>query len=207
MRVPPISMLHSILFDEEQCLMFLFHHGAFYTSRECESCHIPMIYYQTQKAFKCPKKHCRKTMSFKANSFFSHCRLPCSQVLHLAYLWLSKASMSTTQDHTGHTKQTICDYFKYFRELVSSFPMQEERMIGGDGVIVELDGAKLGKRKYNKGHHVEGVWILGGVERTPERKTFFCASFGSKCRNSNATDYMICRIWIHCPYGLLAKLF
>ena len=46
-------------------------------------------------------------------------------------------------------------------------------MIGGEGIVVEIDEAKLGKRKYNRGHWVEGVWILGGVERTPERRTFF----------------------------------
>ena len=30
--------------------------------------------------------------------------------------------------------------------------------------------SKFGKRKYNKGHHVEGVWVLGMVERTPRRR-------------------------------------
>ena len=44
--------------------------------------------------------------------------------------------------------------------------------IGGPGVIVELDESKFGKRKYHRGHRVEGVWVLGGVERTPERRCF-----------------------------------
>jgi transposase-like protein len=42
--------------------------------------------------------------------------------------------------------------------------------IGGDDVIVEIDESKFGKRKYNRGHHVEGVWVLGMVERTNERR-------------------------------------
>ena len=45
-------------------------------------------------------------------------------------------------------------------------------IIGGPGVIVEVDEAKFGKRKDNRGHYVEGVWIFGGVERTEERKVF-----------------------------------
>jgi transposase-like protein len=37
---------------------------------------------------------------------------------------------------------------------------------------VEVDESKFGKRKFNQGHRVDGVWVLGGVERTQERKLF-----------------------------------
>jgi transposase-like protein len=37
---------------------------------------------------------------------------------------------------------------------------------------VQIDESKFGKRKYNRGHHVDGVWVVGGVEKTPERKVF-----------------------------------
>ncbi|OAD70990.1 hypothetical protein PHYBLDRAFT_73821 [Phycomyces blakesleeanus NRRL 1555(-)] len=39
-------------------------------------------------------------------------------------------------------------------------------------VIVEIDESKFGKRKYHQGHRVEGVWVLGSIEKTAERKTF-----------------------------------
>lgn len=47
-----------------------------------------------------------------------------------------------------------------------------DQIIGGPGIVVEIDGTKLGKRKYHCGHWVEGAWILVGVERTEERKVF-----------------------------------
>jgi transposase-like protein len=37
-------------------------------------------------------------------------------------------------------------------------------------VIIEIDEAKFGKRKFNKGHRVDGVWVLGMVERTEKRR-------------------------------------
>lgn len=42
----------------------------------------------------------------------------------------------------------------------------------GNRIIVEVDESKFGKRKSHKGHRMEGVWVVGGVERTPERKIF-----------------------------------
>lgn len=37
--------------------------------------------------------------------------------------------------------------------------------LGGPGVDhVQIDESKFGKRKYNRGHRVEGVWVLGLVE-------------------------------------------
>lgn len=40
-----------------------------------------------------------------------------------------------------------------------------QQQIGGPGIIVEIDEAKLGKKKYNKGRVLRGQWIFGGIER------------------------------------------
>ena len=37
--------------------------------------------------------------------------------------------------------------------------------LGGPGVIVEIDEAKFGKRKYHRGNYRAGMWVLGGVDR------------------------------------------
>ncbi|KCZ77845.1 hypothetical protein H311_01137, partial [Anncaliia algerae PRA109] len=42
-----------------------------------------------------------------------------------------------------------------------------EIKIGGPGIQVQLDESKFGKRKYNRGRRIEGVWVFGGVEKTP----------------------------------------
>ncbi|GFT08100.1 DDE_Tnp_IS1595 domain-containing protein [Nephila pilipes] len=42
---------------------------------------------------------------------------------------------------------------------------ETSEIIGGVGKIVEIDESKFEKRKYNRGHRVEGQWVFGGVER------------------------------------------
>ena len=47
--------------------------------------------------------------------------------------------------------------------------------MGEKGIAVETDESKFYKRKYNRGRGVDGVWVLGMVERTPERRiNLFC---------------------------------
>ena len=108
----------------------------------------------------------------KKGSFFGNMNLSCSTVLHLAWIWLGNNPARFMELTAGSHPQTICNLRERLRQLVSDSVEAEDVMIGGDGVIVEIDETKLGKRKYNRGHRVEGVWVVGGVERTPERKVF-----------------------------------
>lgn len=39
-------------------------------------------------------------------------------------------------------------------------------IIAGEEKVVDIDEAKIGKKKCNKRQFVEGQWILGGIERS-----------------------------------------
>jgi hypothetical protein len=50
--------------------------------------------------------------------------------------------------------------------------LEEQSVIGGEGMVVEIDGTKMGKRNNNRGHSVDGIWVVSGFERAAERKIF-----------------------------------
>lgn len=62
-------------------------------------------------------------------------------------------------------KRTAVDWNNFCREVVVFSSFQTQLQIGGHGIIVEIDESKIGKRKYHRGHPVEGQWVFGGVER------------------------------------------
>lgn len=55
----------------------------------------------------------------------------------------------------------------------------------GPGKIIEIDEAKIGKRKYNKGRIIQGQWVFRSIERNT-KKSFHFARIKSKYRNTLA---------------------
>ena len=167
---PSITELHDVLFDEQTCIQFLFNNGIIDIPSRCSACNSFMK--QEGKLFRCRSKSCRKSVSIFHSSFFSNSRLKCNEAMFLLYLFHAKVSSTSIHMMTGHSVHTIAEYKRYYMQLLASDLDDEDAVIGGQDVIVEIDESKLGKRKYNRGHRVNGVWILVGVEKTPERRMF-----------------------------------
>jgi hypothetical protein len=83
--------------------------------------------------------------------------------MRLGYFWLNRIPVTSIVTMSGCSSHTVCAFNEYFRQLTADSLDITNCMIGGPGVIVEVDESKLGKRKYHRGHAVEGVWIVGGI--------------------------------------------
>jgi transposase-like protein len=122
--------------------------------------------------FRCSKKNCRREFSMRKHTFFFESQLGCHEIMNLGLLWLNRVSVKSATGLTGHSPRIVCDFFGHFRHLVAATLTEEDQLIGGPDIHVQIDESKFGKRKYNVGHRVEGAWIVGGVEETEERRVF-----------------------------------
>jgi ISXO2-like transposase domain len=168
--LPTYISLTDIFNDEAECIRFLLEREVFYQVNQCDECGAEVTL--SGKAYQCKRRKCRKKVSLLRGSIFANSKLSCNKVLHLGYLWLVGCSHKTIMDTTGFSKPTITKFLEYFRQLVGCALDADDMVIGGPGVVVEIDESKFGKRKYHRGHHVEGVWVVGGVERTNQRLMF-----------------------------------
>jgi hypothetical protein len=168
--LPPLSTLSTILFDEQKCLQFLLDERILYNRELCQLCSSEVRI--EGKVWRCKNRQCRKKFSLLHESFFAKSKLKCCEMLLLCYLWLAKASYSTIIALTGHSSATVTEFMGHCRSLVFESLDDQDDMIGGPGIVVEIDESKFGKRKYHRGHPVEGVWVLGGIERTDAKKVF-----------------------------------
>ena len=71
----------------------------------------------------------------------------------------------------GWAQQTVADWVSFSREVLEFHCTELRGKIGGVGLTVEIDESKFGKRKYSRGHLVEGQWVFGGICR--ETRDFF----------------------------------
>jgi hypothetical protein len=97
--------------------------------------------------FRCNKRTCRTEISIRKNSFFAQSKLPCSKILKLGWLWLNKVPITSICSMIGHGTATVVSFMKFYRQLVEGILDPEDDTIGGEGVVVEIDEAKFGKRK------------------------------------------------------------
>ncbi|KAL7723132.1 hypothetical protein ACLKA6_012432 [Drosophila palustris] len=77
------------------------------------------------------------------------------------------------------SRQSVIDWKNFLREVYIDWSVTNSRpKLGGVGKVVEIDEAKVGKRKYNCGRVVEGQWLFGGIER--ESGDFFIVPVESR---------------------------
>ncbi|KAF9744822.1 hypothetical protein NGRA_3565, partial [Nosema granulosis] len=92
------------------------------------------------------------------------------KILQIIELWMQKASINLISYILRINKKAIKKLITRISEIIVPRYYNLLDKIGGDNMIVEIDESKFGKRKYHRGHHVEGVWILGLVERSAKKR-------------------------------------
>lgn len=171
--LPTIRKFNSMFPNEEACVQYLLSKEVFYSTINCPGCEKPMKRYEKDLVFRCTSFSCKgRRLSMKLHTFFFKSNLKCVEILELALYWLHGVSVTSSTSLTGFSSHTVSDFYNHFRQLVSSAIDEEHVTIGGPEIVVEIDETKLGKRKYNRGHRVDGVWVLVGIERTETRKMF-----------------------------------
>lgn len=140
--VPAIHDLCNVLFNEEECIIWLLELGIISTDIICSKCGYSMKRFKN--ILRCRQKGCRKSISLYKGTFFAHSHLTCNEMMHFAYLWLTKCTSDTIRCQTGHSTKTVTSYCKHFRQLVASTLDNDDEIIGGEGIVIQIDETKMG---------------------------------------------------------------
>ena len=106
----------------------------------------------------------QQKISLRSDSILSRRKLTYRQFIDLLYEFSRGSSISEAATAVGLSIPTVRSLFNEIRERMAE-EITTTPKIGGPGRIVEIDEAKFGKQKYQRGRIVQGSWVLGGVER------------------------------------------
>lgn len=178
-----------LIYNKEELTEFLIQHGILANTIKCSSCgkdvniNKETLMYRCRKRYMIKNKHKKKISkqcNFKKNAklgtWFNNGQLDIATVCKIisCFLLLPQPREKDTQEETGTLQIIVIDWFYFCREVCVFWADKNSKKLGGPGKVVELEEAKIGRQKYNRGRFVKGEWIFAGYEH--ESKKIFITS-------------------------------
>ena len=113
---------------------------------------------------------CRGTACIRHGSWF---QLTILEIIAITYDILRRNYAYQIENELNLSDHTVADWDMFCSETMLEFLEGSSQKIGGPKQIVEIDESKVGRRKYNTGHYVQGHWVFGSVERGSGRIFLF----------------------------------
>lgn len=161
--------------DDIQLKNILISHKIINDETECLKCKAKvkvgnsLMYrcYNRVAVSKKKKRKCEWQASARVGTFFSNSHVPTEKLFKLItfVLFHNPPRQEFLVKNLSISSRTVVDWYSFMREVFEFDVRRNSVRLGGPGKIVEIDEAKFGKRKYNRGRIVEGQWVLGAVER------------------------------------------
>uniref|UniRef100_A0A915DU89 Transposase n=1 Tax=Ditylenchus dipsaci TaxID=166011 RepID=A0A915DU89_9BILA len=159
------SKLDRLSENSDDLLSFLDVHGIVSLTRRCGKCGKDGMSYNErpngQIRFRCGKailpggKKCNREEGLLAGSFMTDTKLPVIVISKYIFMWLSGQEQMKIAEEVGISKVASVHWNKFCRQVVYWSVKNRASPVGGLG-DVEIDESKFGKRKYNRGHRVDG---------------------------------------------------
>lgn len=114
---------------------------------------------------------CRRQYSLLQDSFFATCKLPVKDIFSILWMWACNSRVGVTATVLNIERQTILQYYRYFRDVCSWKLLRSPELfeVGGVGHVVQIDECVVAKRKFNVGRVVPQKWVVGLVDCTTKR--------------------------------------
>jgi len=161
--------------EPEDCVKWCQSVGLLPEHRECGKCRRPMTLSTKREGtaagmrWRCHK--CSKEVSLVSGTVFEESRISLGQVLLLIYCFANgfsyeDAIRESSMGESSITRQTISHWYATCREACVAWTEGRvcQGKMGGQGSVVEVDEAMIGRRKYNRGRLVPSTWVLGIID-------------------------------------------
>ncbi|EZA50804.1 hypothetical protein X777_11059 [Ooceraea biroi] len=165
----------AVTHNKENLINFLIEHHLINKEIQCPKCNSNLeintsnltfrcykVYYEQNNHKKRVKKQCSFQTSAKCATWFSKSKLDLETVCRLTAYFIMLLHKRTTMNSTCSFRNNSLPFPSFGLLILGG---KNSTKLGGSDKIVEIDEAKIGKRKFNCGRIIKGNWIFGGYER------------------------------------------
>ena len=78
------------------------------------------------------------------------------EILKLTFWWCQDLDQAEIKHELGLAESTGVDWDSFCCKVCKITLLENGEKLGANGKIVQIDESKFGKRKYHRGHRVEG---------------------------------------------------
>ena len=173
-------MVHRTSSELTARLYFVLQIGLLHRHSRCTRCRRPQRELPRDGndgiAWRCGRP-CGRRLSIRHGTFFSESHLSLATIVELVYLWVhDNVSCDTLHHELDMSNHTLVDWKSFCRDICGEHFLANPVVVGGPGIVVEIDESLFCRRKYNVGRLVREQWVFGGIEvGTPDKKAFLVA--------------------------------
>lgn len=170
----PVRLFREAKLDDTvECINWCIEIGLLRGQRECRRHRTMRTLRMRDTACYWYCRGCDDKITVTAGSIFEDARLSIGKVLMLAYSFSrgsyydeARSACIFDRDDQPIPNSTIARWFELFRDCLVSAArdLTSNQQIGGPGMVVQVDEALIGRRKYNRGRAMEGTWIVGMID-------------------------------------------
>ena len=118
--------------------------------------------------WKCPT--CKCTTSVRKKSILHKKNINFREFFMFLAAWCNRHNTGVSMSElSGLSEHTVSVWRCTLNNVIAEYLMLNPVILGGFGIIVEIDESMFGKRKYHRGSRRDGVWVFGMVERGTNR--------------------------------------
>lgn len=169
-------MVEAKLTSELECVEWCLQKGLIHDAGECRRHRVRrrLVRYAGSAGIRWYCGKCQRGDAALSGSVFESLHMPLGRAVMLIYCFAWGLTYEQTQlacqlaeEDPPPSDSTVADWNAMLRDRLVDYADSQalsDRLIGGWGMIVQIDEALIGRRKYNRGRVVPGSWVVGLID-------------------------------------------